>query len=196
MKSAPELETAFSMYFAEMDACEKQNTWWALLHILVALPDICAALDGRSQGAQRYVDWCDENFPTDPVMMPGDRYQMRCALLHEGTTVPEQGKKHGTQYTVFSFIDPRASTTVHQLVEADTTRHGSMCTVNIKGLADDTRKALRNWFWRVAGDAKRNAIVEANLPGIAMVKPKEMKVPPTTPGGTPLIIRTWTTSSS
>jgi hypothetical protein len=71
-----------------------------------------------------------------------------------------------------------------------------MCTVNVKGLADDTRAAMRKWFGLVAADAKRNAIVENHLKKLATIKPKEMKVSPTTPGGTPLVIRTSTTSSS
>lgn len=197
MKTAAQLEDAFAMYFNEMAGCESQNCWWALLHILVAMPDICAALDGKSQGAQRYVDWCDENFTTSPRMLPGDRYQMRCGLLHEGTTLPEQRKKHAAQYSSFSFIDPRTTNVeVHQAVNDDPTRQGKNCTVNIKGLADETRAALRNWFSLVAADPTRNAVVEGNLKKLAMVKPKEWKLPPATPGGTPIVIRSSTTSST
>jgi hypothetical protein len=197
MKTVKQLEDAFAMYFNEVARCEGQNCWWALLHLLVAMPDICAALDGKGQGAQRYVDWCDENFAANPRMLPGDRYQMRCGLLHQGTTLPERGKKHDTQYTSFSFTDPRTTNVeIHQVVNDDLTRQGKNCTVNIKALADETRTALRNWFSLVATDTARYAIVEANLKKLAMVKPKEWKLPPSTPGGTPMIIRSNTTSST
>jgi len=89
MKTAAELESGFGLYFKELAECEKQNCWWALLHVLVALPDICAAMDGRPQGGQRYIDWCLENFTANPIMSPGDRYQMRCSLLHEGRSSPK-----------------------------------------------------------------------------------------------------------
>lgn len=192
MKTAADLEAAFSLYLTEIESCEKRGCWWALLHLLVAMPDICAALDGKPQGPKRYLDWCDENFPGDPVMTPTDRYQMRCALLHEGTTQPAVGK---SQYTVFSFVDPRMTAQlIHQLVEADTIRGGAMCTVNIKGLADDTRGAMQNWFGLVAGNATRNATVETNLKRLAMTKPKVMTIK--VPGGTPISIRTTTQSSS
>ncbi len=77
------------------------------------------------------MDWCDQNFATSSLS-PGDRYEMSCALLHEGTTLPARGRTYATNYTILSFIDPRASQTVEQLVEDDRTRQGKMCTVNVK----------------------------------------------------------------
>jgi len=195
MKTAAELNEAFAMYLAEMASCEAHNCWWALLHMLVAIPDICAALEGRPQGPKRYVDWCDQNFATSSLS-PGDRYQMRCALLHEGTTLPAQGRTHATNYTVFSFIDPRASQTVEQLVEDDRTRQGKMCTVNVKWLADGTRGALQTWFSRIASDQVLNPLVEANLPKLATIKPKVMEISGSTQGAPMITIRTTTTSSS
>jgi hypothetical protein len=190
MKTAAQLNEAFRMYLAEVASCEASNCWWALLHMLVAIPDICAALEGRPQGAKRYVDWCDQNFARSSLS-PADRYQIRCALLHEGTTLAPK-----SNYTVFSFIDPRATSQVDQLVESDTTRHGQMCTVNVKWLADGTRTALQTWLSRIAQDATLNPIVEMNLKNLATIKPKQIKAPPTRPGGTALIIKTFTTSSS
>lgn len=190
MKTAAELNEAFRLYLSEMASCEASHCWWALLHMLVAMPDICAALEGQPQGAKRYVDWCNQNFAPSSLS-PTDWYQMRCALLHEGTTLAPK-----SNYTVFSFIDPRATTQVDQLVEADTTRQGKMCTVNVKWLADGTRAALQMWFSRIAQDKTLNPIVERNLRNLAMIKLKQMVAPPSEPGGTPLIITTWTSSSS
>ena len=47
MKTVDDLTTAFNVYFDEMTACEKNGCYWALLHLLVSLPDICAALEGK-----------------------------------------------------------------------------------------------------------------------------------------------------
>ena len=190
MKTASELNEAFRMYLSEMASSEANNCWWALLHMLVAMPDICAALEGRPQGAKRYVDWCGQNFAPSSLS-PTDRYQMRCALLHEGTTLAPK-----SNYTLFSFIDPRATSQVDQLVETDATRHGQMCTVNVKWLADETRTALQTWFARIAQDATINPIVEQNLKNLATIKPKVMVIDASTASTPKVTIRMTTTSSS
>src|SRR5262249_48212310 len=40
----PELERAFALYFDEIARCRASGLYLALLHLLVALPDVCAAL--------------------------------------------------------------------------------------------------------------------------------------------------------
>ncbi len=83
--TAEELERAFSTYVEEINRCLVTKCHWALLHILVILPDICAALescDGKTDGG-RYRNWCKRYFPDDRRFTPGDRYAIRCALLHQ-----------------------------------------------------------------------------------------------------------------
>ena len=60
MKTAADLERAFSVYFTEMESCEKAECYWALLHLAVILPDVCGALEfgSTSKVSKRYTDWC------------------------------------------------------------------------------------------------------------------------------------------
>ena len=81
MKSTDELKNAFEVYYSEMSRCEAASAYWALLHVVVVLPDICAALesDPTVKVGSRYVDWCEAHFHTDPRFTAGDRFQMRNA---------------------------------------------------------------------------------------------------------------------
>jgi hypothetical protein len=45
MKTAADLEQAFSVYFTEMESCENAGCYWALLHLAVILPDVCGAFE-------------------------------------------------------------------------------------------------------------------------------------------------------
>jgi hypothetical protein len=40
-----ELCEAFKTYFDEMDKCAAAECNWALLHVVLVMPDICAALE-------------------------------------------------------------------------------------------------------------------------------------------------------
>jgi hypothetical protein len=198
MKSAAEIEHAFDLYLTAVDDCEKAGCYWALLHILVSVPDICASLDGQPQGGDCYVNWCRENFPAGGATQPGDRYQMRNALPHEGTTLPVNRtarQDQQTQYASFSYTDPRfADSSVHQLVSQDVVRHGANLTLNLGDLACETRQALKNWCLAVERNADRNARVERNLPRLAAIKPKEFPAP--APDGLPGIVTRNVTSST
>ena len=91
MKSVSDLRAAFAIYHSEMERCEKAGAFWALLHLVLTLPDICAALEEAPacSNPNRYVEWCDENFPQNRNITSGDRYQMRNAVLHQGSTLTE-----------------------------------------------------------------------------------------------------------
>jgi hypothetical protein len=179
MKTAADLEQAFSVYLKEMDRCEKATCFWALLHLAVIMPDVCGALEfGASTGiGKRYRDWCAANFQKSTKVTPADRYQLRCALLHEGSTLTNSDK---TQYSSFSFVDPASTDAdVHQLVRPD----GKNIAINVKAFADETRVALRKWFAALAKDAVRNAAVEKNLPRLARRQTKHSDVPIVTKDG-------------
>jgi hypothetical protein len=168
VKTSSELEAAFAVYIDEIQRCEAAGCYWALMYLVVALPDICAALEwgnSRSVG-QRYVQWCAQNFGLDPRLTPADRYQIRNRLLHEGTTltsVPE------SQYGSISFVAPDAATTnVHLLVTPD----GKNLAIDVKAFADETLAAIRRWFSSLESDPRRNAAVETNLHRLARRQPK------------------------
>jgi len=70
-----DLEQAFRLYFAEMEQCTTAGHHFALLHVIVALPDVCAALeDPDAPVAQRYEAWCG-------------RYHSWAEVLHRGGMV-------------------------------------------------------------------------------------------------------------
>jgi hypothetical protein len=143
------------------------------------LPDACGALEFGSSAAvgKRYTDWCAANFSPSKTITPADRYQIRCALLHEGSTLTSGGK---TQYSSISFVDPVSTNAdVHQLVSAD----GTNIAIDIKAFADETRVAVRSWFAALEQDAGRNAKVEQNLTRLARRQTKHSDVPIVTKDG-------------
>jgi hypothetical protein len=189
MKTAVELEQAFSVYFVEMDRCEKANCFWALLHLTVIMPDVCGALEfgsGTPVG-KRYTDWCRASFPKTTKLTPDFRYQIRCALLHEGSTLTSGKKK---QYSSVSFVDPVSmNTDVHLLVATD----GTNIAIDIKALADETRSAIRAWFVAVEKDAVRNVSVEQNLPKLVRQQTKHSEVPIASSGGSKIVTASGST---
>ncbi len=174
--TAAELNQAFGLYFSEMQRCEDQRCYWALLHLLLVMPDVCGALENRSNEntSDRYVRWCDENMPSHPKVLPGDRYQMRNAVLHQGTTVSDNSKTKlkakQTLYRYFSFVDPvNFNAPIHQTVS----ENGEILNIDISELARDTRQALATWFGRLEQNPMEMAEVARNLRQLARVRPKQ-----------------------
>lgn len=190
MKTVDELTNAFAVYYSETDRCEKAGAYWALLHLALVLPDICAALesDPKAKVGTHYIDWCVAHFPSNPRLTAGDRYQMRNAVLHEGTTLPTTraaDTSQHTQYSSFSFVEPGAANVeVHQNISPD----GSNLTVNVKALADETRKAMRHWFETLEKHRVSNAHVAQNLSRVARLQQKKSEVPTPTPDGRVLVV--------
>ena len=178
MKTIDELKRAFEVYLVEMQRCEEAKTYWALLHMLLALPDICAALEEPGAGqAERYVRWCKAHFDDNPILTPGDRYQIRNAVLHEGSTLPTNRSTVAakrTQYSSFSFVEPGATRgSIHQNVSPG----GENLTLDVRQLAIETRNAMERWFASLQHDPGRNARVEENLPRLARFQTKVSQVP-------------------
>lgn len=81
------LEQTFKVYFDEMQRCVKGKCYWALLHLVLVLPDVCAAMEsvnGESDDG-RYRNWC-KRYLSDEMINPDDWYRMRCVILHQGRT--------------------------------------------------------------------------------------------------------------
>jgi hypothetical protein len=169
MMSVDQLREAFGVYLAEMERCEKAGAYWALLHLVLVIPDMCGALDmgNDTKIGERYRSWCGTFLPID-VLTPRDRYQIRNALLHEGSTLPDTG-----QYKSLSFVDPRViDHEVHQEVGDE----GTNLTIDIKRYADEMREGLERWFASLQNDARKNALVESRLNRVARRQIKEMFV--------------------
>src|SRR5271165_3788769 len=81
MRTIEQLRNDFALYTGEIQRCEDAKCYWALLHLLLAIPDVCASLeaDPDEQVGDRYVRWCQRYLPSSTVS-GADRFQMRNAL--------------------------------------------------------------------------------------------------------------------
>jgi hypothetical protein len=194
MRTVRQLRIDFALYFDEIARCEAAKCYWALLHVLLSIPDVCASLEA-SPGAEvgdRYVDWCEKHLPQSPAVSGADRYQMRNALLHAGsTTAQNRGKKHHTDYTHFSYVDPEGfDVSVHDTTSPD----GSTLNVHVLSMAAETRQALEHWFDALQGDPIAMSHVEGNIERLTRCQPKRIVV--TEPTGNQTVMTGWTTSST
>ena len=107
MRTVSQLQTDFGVYFREMENCEKAGCWWALLHLLLVMPDVCGSLEDPSRGiTERYTDWC-ARFLASPVLNHFDWFQMRNALFHQGSsTTGAKNPKNAAQIRIFQLHRP------------------------------------------------------------------------------------------
>lgn len=196
MRTIEQLRDDFGVYIGEIQRCESAKCYWALLHLLLALPDVCASLEADpesdSKGGDRYVDWCNTFLPVSPAVSGADRYQMRNALLHSGsTTVKNLRKTHRSSYTHFSFVDPDTfDVTVHDTTNPNRT----ILNVHVVAMAAETRDALENWFNAVQRDSVKMSRVEQRMGRLTRFQPKRIVV--TDPIGSQVERTGWTRSST
>ncbi len=162
-----EMEDAFKTYFEEMDRCVTAKCYWALLHMVVVMPDICAALESDDGEADdgRYRNWCKRYLSTRKFLSPDDWHEIRCALLHQGRTVPKRGR-----YGSYSFVQPAPSgDVVHNWVADDRN-----ITLDVGEMAREMKAAIRSWFIDLQDPTKKSALdnVRKHLPWLAREKPK------------------------
>jgi hypothetical protein len=178
MLTIGELQNWFRVYYLEVDKCRSANAWWAALHLALVIPDVCSSLeDPGGQVGDRYVKWCGEHFPPDPKMTPADRYQMRCMVLHQGSSLPQnKGAKHHSRYDSFSFVRPEdepPNGDVHFAQDHSTKN----ITVYVRRIVISTFDyALAGWFRAVASDSRKNAAVKSNLSTLMHPQGKELPV--------------------
>ncbi len=171
--TSADLQKAFVVYTKEIESCLDAGVYWGLLHLVLTIPDICSSLDTDQPVGERYVQWCNDHFPAKSKLAGGDRYQMRCAVLHSGSTLPSSTAKkiaHQTKYQSFSFVDPSSGdVNVHQEISSD----GTNITLNIAELAKETVQAIASWSDAVTADSNRAAVVKNNLHKLVGVQEKE-----------------------
>lgn len=170
--TAADLERAFKTYFDEIDRCISSKCYWALLHLVVVLPDICAALEsptGDAGSGGPYRAWCKENF-AGGYLSAEDRYEIRCCLLHQGRTTVNRGR-----YTSYSFVQPSPSGGVAHNWVTESERN---ITLDVGQLARETVSAMRTWFLKVLLpiNGARLENVKRNLPALAREKPKALSI--------------------
>jgi hypothetical protein len=186
-----QLVEAFKTYFDEIENCAAAKCYWALLHLVVVIPDICAALehptgDTTGESGPRYESWCTAYWPSKAVS-PAKRWQIRCALLHQGRTVLKGGD-------TFSYVRPApAGSRVHEYVEPGE----PITTLDVGQLAAEVKAGFRRWAadLQKSVNAARLANVERNLPWLAREKPKKLP-PELIPPGMGIDVTNSSTSSS
>jgi hypothetical protein len=184
VRTVQQLRSDFALYLDEIERCLGTKCYWALLHVLLALPDICASLEADPASTSpkvgdRYVDWCNAYLPVGPAVSGADRYQMRNALLHSGSTTAQNlGKTHQTSYTHFSFVDPATfDVAVHDTTNPDRT----VLNVHVVQMTAETKLALEGWFNTLQGDPVKMSRVEQKIARLTRLQPKRILV--TEPNG-------------
>jgi len=197
MRTIEQLRNDFALYIEEIERCENARCYWALLHVLLALPDVCATLETDPASVKpgvgdRYVDWCAVYLHKSPVVSGADRYQMRNALLHSGSTTAQNlGKRHHTGYAHFSYVDPE---TFDVSVHDTTNQSRTVLNVHVAAMAAETKDALENWFNALQGDSIKMSRVEQNIGRLSRLQPKRIIV--TQSNGSQIERTGWTRSST
>jgi hypothetical protein len=196
MRTIEQLRNDFALYIEEINRCEEAKCYWALLHVLLALPDVCASLETDTANPRpvgdRYVDWCTSYLPNSPAVSGADRYQMRNALLHAGSTTAQNlGKTHQTGYAHFSYVDPE---TFDVSVHDTTNQSRSVLNVHVEAMAAETKQALENWFSALQADSSKMSRVELNIGRLTRHQAKRILV--TQSDGSQIERTGWTRSST
>jgi hypothetical protein len=162
-----ELHAAFKTYFEEMESCVKGESYWALLHMSIVLPDICGALESdNGQGhPDKYKNWC-KRYLADARMSASDWYALRCGLLHQGRTTSDAGR-----YRSYSLQRPRAEVArLHKVVIPGEQN----ITLDMGAVAEEIRESVRKWLndLESPGQEMHLANLQKHLPSLARKKPK------------------------
>ena len=162
-----ELNQAFKMYFEEMDRCVRQGCYWALLHLSIVLPDICAALESEDGEGKpnKFKNWC-KRYLADKFMSPSDWYALRCALLHHGRTTSEEGR-----YRSFSLSSPLAGGVRLHKVAVPSEEN---ITLDMGKVADEIRESIEHWLRDLQNPEQTGhlANLQRHLSTLAKEKPK------------------------
>ena len=161
------LEKAFKAYFETMELCVKGRAYWALLHVLVVIPDICAAMEHADGEAKegRYRNWC-KRYLSDPRMKPEDWYRLRCLVLHQGRTRDHRGK---SQYDCFRFGHLREETISNMHLKVESGPDRRLIHLDVSALWKEVRRAVDDWFVYIEKEASDKVVknVERNVQSLA-----------------------------
>ena len=166
MPTQVDLKKYFRAYLEDIEKCISGSCFWALLHMLIVLPDICSAMeadDGQATDG-RFRNWC-KRYLDDAAMKSSDWYRLRCLILHQGRTHDEEGK---SRYVNFRFSHSRIdSQSMHRRVEE--VEGGQMLHLDVRRLAEETRTALARWFNWVETQAPKEIVenVDRNARSLA-----------------------------
>jgi hypothetical protein len=168
MLATGSLGTAFTIYWDEMKRCRSGLTYWALLHVTVCLPDICAALqssNGETTGA-RYTAWCDQ-YLTNSMLTGAERWQMRCKVLHQGRASIQAGRYDG-----FSFAQPAVTGQVDHL-----RLEGKTLVLDVGKMADEMKTGVGAWILNLENNASGPEALNAEKHLPSLIQVRKFKLP-------------------
>lgn len=172
------LQDALTIYQDEMDRCRTNGAYWALLHITVCLPDICAALQSPNGKTTRqlYENWCDLYLP-NALLLGKERYRMRCKVLHQGRATTDQPS---SRYIGFSFGQPSPAGHVDHL------RVDARClNVDVGRLADETQNGVVQWAKSVEAKPRSDDAMHVFKNLSSLVRVRQLPFPISAPAGIP-----------
>src|SRR5205085_9391094 len=125
----------------DMERCRVVRAYWCLLHVVVCLPDICAALQSPNgeNKKPKYIAWCDQ-YLKDAFLSSAERYYMRCKVLHQGYASTDPPSR----YTGFAFGQPSDSGVIdHKRAEND------ILHLDVGEFARETWAGVNSWISRL-----------------------------------------------
>jgi hypothetical protein len=163
--TADDLERAFELYFNEIDRCVSQGCYFALLHVIFALPDVCASMESPNAApGERYKAWC-QRYHNHPLLLPEEFYKLRCALLHQGQALG------AGRYRTYSFA-VQAGISAHRTVVSS--EHN--ITLDPRQMGVDMKRSVQAWFTdlRDPVNAARLTTVRNSLPSLMREQQKQL----------------------
>lgn len=185
MISVSELDAVFAAYWNDMERCRSAGACWSLLHVVVCIPDICAALqsDNGETSGPKYICWCDQ-YAHHATLSGQERYWMRCKVLHQGRA----STGNPGRYTGFAFTQPAPDGQIDHL-----RLEGTTLVVDVGQLANEVKAAVGKWVAALGanpGGLEASNVVK-HLPAMVRVRKKPM---PPRPGATGSVVMNDRTS--
>lgn len=165
MLAVGSLSSTFKIYWDDMKRCRTGRAYWALLHVTVCLPDICAALQSNDgdTNKRRYKAWCNKYLP-DPLLSGSERWQMRCKVLHEGrASIPRS-----MRYDGFAFTQPAPTgPAYHKQLE------GKTLVLDVGEMAEEMKNGVEAWIHDLEANPSSSKAINAdsNLRTVIKVRP-------------------------
>jgi hypothetical protein len=173
-----DLQAFLGQHNDEVKRCLEKGCFLAAIHLLVALPDVCASLqadhsadDFHRESSKRYRGWCKAYLPPNAKLGPQDLYQLRCALLHGWSTTPSS-RRCRTSYECFSIIDPA---TFSPDYHTTTNNRGSVLNIHAEALFTDLQEALKAWTDQLPNFPDSMSHLQHNLPNLLRRQPKTIR---------------------
>lgn len=147
MSESP-LEDHFQVYWNEFEKCREARCLWSMLHMVFALPGICAAQEterGETTGRDKslYEGWC-RSFLTQSVLSPEQWYKARCKLFHQGNSVD------------LIYFDGSKAIKIVPLEHG--VRTGEGIPVDVEKLADEVIVGVKTWLTQLMGEKRSNVL--------------------------------------